>query len=95
MAGNVEVLTYPSAEASSVLLRPSGDSIPAAVSILRVAGSSVSNAAVTIALEHLPWRSKEPAKDVADSVDEQAVSMLIAGPAAIYIALRCQKCFGR
>ena len=53
----------------------------AAVSIMRVEGSSVSKAAVISPLEHLPCWSIEAARDVADKDDEQAVSMLTAGPA--------------
>lgn len=71
---------YPSAEASSVLHRPSGDSMLAAVNMFKVAGSKVNNAAVIMPLEHLPCWSMEAAKAVAESVEEHAVSMLIAGP---------------
>ena len=75
--GNVD---YPSAEASSVLHLPSGDSILAAVNMFRVAGSSVSKAAEIMPLMHFLCCSNDEAKAVAESVEEHAVSMLIAGP---------------
>ena len=52
----------------------------AAVSIFKVPGSRVSNAAVMSPCSHLPCRSRLEAKDVADRVEEHAVSILIAGP---------------
>ena len=61
--------------------RPSGASMPAAVNMTRVAGSSVSRAAVTNPRPHLPRCSMEAARAMADSEEEQAVSMLTDGPA--------------
>lgn len=74
-------MTHPSADASKVLHLPSGDNILAAVNIPSVEGSNVSKQAVIMPLSHFPCCSILEAKDVADSVDEQAVSILIAGPA--------------
>ena len=70
----------PSAAVSRVLQRPSGDSMLAAVSMTRVDGSRVNNAAVMMPLEHLPCCSMALAREMADSEDEQAVSMLTEGP---------------
>ena len=72
--------THPSAAASSVLHRPSGASMLAAVSIPMVLGSRVSRAAVITPLAALPPCSKRLVRAAADREDEQAVSMEIAGP---------------
>lgn len=72
---------HPSAAASRVLQRPSGASMLAAASMPIVSGSSVSSAAVRMPRQHLPRRSISAIIDVPDSDDEQAVSMLMAGPA--------------
>ncbi len=73
-------MLHPSAAASRVLQRPSGDSMLAAVSMARVEGSRVSSAAVIMPRLHLPSFSMAPAKDIADKEDEHAVSMLTDGP---------------
>lgn len=54
--------------------------MPAAVSITRVAGSRVSSAAVMMPLEHSPKCSMFPARDMAESEEEHAVSILTDGP---------------
>ena len=52
----------------------------AAVSIEMVAGSKVSSAAVTSPCWQRPPHNMEAVRDVADRVEEQAVSKLTAGP---------------
>lgn len=75
-------MPHPSAEASSVLQRPSGASMLAAASAPMVRGSSVSSAAAATARPHLPARISVAASAMEASEDEHAVSTLMAGPAA-------------
>ena len=70
----------PSAAESRVLQRPSGASMLAAASMPIVAGSSVHSAAARMARPHTPRCSMLAIIDVPESEDEQAVSILIAGP---------------
>ena len=79
---HTQAATHPSAAASSVLQRPSGASMLAAVSMPTVAGSRVSRAAVTRPRAAEPSSSSRAATLVAASEEEQAVSMEMAGPAA-------------
>lgn len=72
---------YPSAAESRVLQRPSGASMLAAASMPIVAGSSVLSAAVSTPRAHAPRCSMLAIIEVPDRDDEQAVSMLMAGPA--------------
>lgn len=60
--------------------------MPAAVSMPSVVGSRVRSAAEMTPLLHLPCCSSEAAKNVAERVEEQAVSILIAGPAQFPMA---------
>lgn len=73
--------SHPSAAESSVLHRPSGASMEAAASMAMVAGSRVSSAAVSRPRRQRSLRSMSHIIDAPDSDDEQAVSMLRAGPA--------------
>lgn len=75
-------MPHPSAEASSVLQRPSGASMLAAANAPMVRGSSVSSDAAATARPHLPARISVAASAMEASEDEHAVSTLMAGPAA-------------
>lgn len=72
--------SHPSAEASSVLHRPSGASMDAAASMPMVWGSSVSSDAAAMARLALPPRRSDAARAIDAREEEQAVSMLMAGP---------------
>ena len=74
-------LAYPSAPLSSVLQRPSGANMLAAVSMLMVAASRVSSAAVTMPRCTCCLCSMPDTMAVADKELLHAVSMLMAGPA--------------
>ena len=76
---------------SSVLQRPSGDSMPAAVNMLSVRASKVRSAAVIMPLAQAPPCSMEAAREVAERDEEQAVSMLMAGPALCVFSPRFQE----
>src|SRR6267143_2932190 len=72
--------TYPSAEASKVLQRPSGATICAAARVTLGQVARIRLTPPARAVSHSRFRSDEHARWIAVSDDEQAVSIDIDGP---------------